>query len=92
MSAFASSLIDWGAVWKIALVALLAGGGVVITFGFGLLSLEHARSARNGTRRYAHMAVATLCGVCCVGAVGVGIYAMTLKPSPKPAPKSRAAT
>lgn len=86
MSAVASSLINWSALWKIVLAAVIGGGGLVIMFGFVLLGVERARTAKSGGSRLAHWALVGLCGVCCTGAVAVGIYAMINKPS-KPAPK-----
>ena len=91
MTAFASSLINWSALWKILLVALIGGGGVVIAMGLALVSLERASAVSNRGMRVVYRGLAGVCGVCCVGVVALGIYAMTQKPSAKPAPKSKAA-
>jgi hypothetical protein len=91
MTAFASSLINWSALWKILLVALIGGGGVVIAMGLALASLERASIANNWAMRVVYRGLAGVCGVCCVGVVAIGIYAMTHKPSAKPAPTSKAA-
>jgi hypothetical protein len=40
MFVLASPIVDWNAMWKIFLVALAAGAGVVIMFGFVLLGLK----------------------------------------------------
>lgn len=42
MFVLASPIVDWSAMWKICLVALAAGAGVVVAFGFVLLGLEFA--------------------------------------------------
>jgi hypothetical protein len=91
MGAFASSLIDWSALWRIVLAALIGGSGVVIAFGFMVLGLERARAAKAGGVRFAHWALAGACGMFCIGAVAVGIYAMAEKHPTKPAPKSKPA-
>jgi hypothetical protein len=43
MFLFATPLVDWDAMWKIVLVALAAGAGVVIMFGFVLLGLKFSQ-------------------------------------------------
>src|SRR5437763_10781031 len=96
MSAFASSLINWNALGRIALgrialAALVAGGGVVVAFGLMLLGLERARAANSRHLRLAHRALAGACGVCCMGALVIGIYAMAAKPSPKHASRPKSA-
>jgi hypothetical protein len=91
MLALGSSLINWGALWKIVVVALIGGGGVVIAFGFVLLTLERARTASTLGLRLAHRALAGVCAACCISAVVAGIYAVAAKPSTKPAPKPKPA-
>jgi NADH:ubiquinone oxidoreductase subunit 6 (subunit J) len=91
MNAFASSLIDWNALGRIALTASLAGGGVVVVFGLMLLGLERAQATKSRHRRLANWVLAGACGVCCIGALLIGIYAMTDKPSPKHASKAKSA-
>ena len=94
-------------MWKICLVALGAGAGVVIAFGFMLLGLRLAQgpatheAGADGTRtagadrtpsagaRLGGFTLSLVCGLICVGVIAVGVYAMTKKPSSKPAtPKS----
>jgi ammonia channel protein AmtB len=86
MALLASPFVDWSALLKIVLAALLGGAGVVILFGILLLGVKHARRADEPRRRAGAYAVSGICGVICVGAVAVGIYAMAHKPSSKPAP------
>jgi len=43
MFVFATPIVDWTAMWKICLVALAAGAGVVVMFGFVLLGLKFAQ-------------------------------------------------
>jgi hypothetical protein len=110
MFVFATPIIDWTAMWKICLVALAAGAGVVIFFGFLLLGLKFAQGPATGASheatagdvqnagtngppgagaRLGGFTLALLCGVICIGVVAIGVYAMTQKPSSKPAkPKS----
>jgi hypothetical protein len=50
MFVLATPLVDWTAMWKICLVALAAGAGVVVFFGFLLLGLKFAQGpARSAT-------------------------------------------
>ena len=102
MFVLATPIIDWSAMWKICLVALAAGAGVVIFFGFLLLGLRFAQGPAKGASdsagtdqppsagaRLGGFTLALLCGLVCIGVVAIGVYAMTQKPSSKPAkPKS----
>jgi hypothetical protein len=45
MFVLASPIVDWNAMWKIGLVALGAGAGVVVFFGFMLLGLKFAQGS-----------------------------------------------
>jgi NADH:ubiquinone oxidoreductase subunit 6 (subunit J) len=91
VSSLAATLINWNALWKIAAAAFIGGAGVVVAFGVALLGLERARTARSDGMRLAHRALAGACGVLCIAAVAVGLYAMTDKPSSKTAPKAHPA-
>ena len=91
MTVIASDLVDWNALGKIVLAALVGGAGVVIVFGFLLYGVKVANNAKSGGREWAGYALAGVCGLICVAAIVVGIYAMAKKPSSKPAKKSAAA-
>ncbi|MBV8217411.1 MAG: hypothetical protein JO325_03025 [Solirubrobacterales bacterium] len=43
MLVLATPIVDWTAMWKICLVTLAAGAGVVVFFGFVLLGLKFAQ-------------------------------------------------
>ena len=107
MFVLATPIVDWSAMWKICLVALAAGAGVVVFFGFMLLGLRFAqgppthgagadgrqsaasRSTPSAGARLGGFTLSLVCGLVCVGVIAVGVYAMTKKPSSKPAkPKS----
>lgn len=45
---FGDPIVDWGAMWKICAVALAAGAGVVLAFGFVLLGLKLAQGPATG--------------------------------------------
>ena len=83
MFVLGSSIVDWSAIWKICLVALAAGAGTVVIFGFMLLGLKFAGSSgADGTQsgsRVGGLAVAVLCRGICIGIIVLGIYAMTQK-------------
>jgi hypothetical protein len=91
MCAIASTLINWGTLWKIILAALVGGTGVVIAFGFLLLALSRARTARSEGIKLAERGLAGLCGAFCVAAVAIGIYAMAHKTKSKPPKPSKSA-
>lgn len=84
MFLLATPIVNWSAMWKIFLVALAAGAGVVVAFGFLLLGLKFANRPGGGSR-LGGFALSFLCGLVCVGVIVVGIYAMTKKPASKPA-------
>lgn len=84
MFVVASPLVDWSAIWKICLVALAAGAGTVVIFGFMLLGLKFANgAATDGAQadgaRLTGYALAAVCGLVCIGIIAIGVYAMTQK-------------
>jgi hypothetical protein len=84
MSVLATALVNWNALWKIVLAAVIGGIGVVLAFGVLLLCLQHARSAASSGRRYVFYTLSGICGALCLAVVGIGIYAMVNKPVSKP--------
>ena len=79
-----SPIVDWGAVWKICLVTLAAGAGVVVVFGFLLLGVKFANSPgidgnQSAVSRLGGYALSAACGAVCLGVIAIGIYAMTQK-------------
>jgi len=92
MAILATAYINWSALWKIVLVSLIAGAGVVIVFGFLLLGVKIANNAKSGGREWAGYVLSGICGFFCLAVVAAGIYAILNKPvSKKPAPKKTAA-
>ena len=100
MFVLASPIIDWNAMWKICMVALAAGAGVVVLFGFLLLGLKfsqgptthdaeregiHSAGPPSGGARVGGFTLSIICGLACVAIIAIGVYAMTKKPSSKPA-------
>jgi hypothetical protein len=94
MFVLATPIVDWNAMWKIFLVVLVAGTGTVVAFGFLLLGLKLANRLRpegtaSGTQgegpRLGGYVLAGACAVICIGVVVLGVYAMSKKPSSKPA-------
>jgi hypothetical protein len=92
-AAASKPFVDWNALGKIVLAALIGGSGVVIAFGILLLAVQRARSTENSeTVRLGSWALAGVCGAFVIGAAALGIIAMINKPpSSKPAPKKTAA-
>jgi hypothetical protein len=90
MSVLATPIVDWNAMWKIFLVVLIAGVGTVVAFGFLLLGLKLAHRLGNsgtetGGATVGGYLLAGGCAVIVIGVVVIGIYAMSHKPSSKPA-------
>ncbi len=85
MFVVATPIVDWSAIWKICLVALAAGAGTVVIFGFLLLGLKFASvgstdgTEAGGGARLSGYALAGLCGLACLAIIAIGIYAMTQK-------------
>ena len=83
MFIFGDPIIDWTAIWKIVLVALIGGGGVVIVYGFLLLGLKYAGVGDDAPHqeraRVTGYALAGICGLLVIGVIVIGIYAMTQK-------------
>lgn len=92
MFLFGDPIVDWSAMWKICAVALAAGAGVVLAFGFVLLGLKLAQgSASGGTTdgtaaarpsaatRLAGFSMSLVFGLICAGVIAIGVYAMTQK-------------
>ena len=91
MSVIASTWVNWSALWKIVLVALIGGSGVVIAFGLLLLGLKWATGSQTGSAKIGGVTLAAISALFCTAAVVLGIYAMADKPaSKKPAKKTAA--
>ena len=78
--------IDWSAILKIVIAALIGGCGIVIVYGFLLLGVKYANRDGSGgthgeTSTVIGYALAAICAILVVGVVVLGIYAMTQKSS-----------
>ena len=94
MLLFGSAIINWSAILKIVIAALIGGCGVVVVYGFLLLGLKYATTAgSSGTpgegSKVIGYALAAICAILVVGVVVLGIYAMVKKPATKK-PKGKA--
>jgi hypothetical protein len=84
MLTFADPIIDWTAIGKIVVVALIGGCGVVVVYGFLLLGLKYAgvgdsADTHEGTTGVIGYAIAGICAILVIGVIVLGIYAMTQK-------------
>ena len=84
MLIFGDPIIDWTAIWKIVLVALAGGVGIVVVFGFLLLGLKFAAAPEGGgtqseSAKISGYALSAVCGLIVLGVIVLGIYAMTQK-------------
>jgi hypothetical protein len=91
MTILASTLINWSALQKIFVVALIGGAGVVLAFGVLLIGLKWARGAKTGPAKLGGATLVGLGTLFCIATVVIGIIAMADKPTAKkPAKKSAA--
>jgi hypothetical protein len=84
MLTLADPIIDWTAIWKIVVVALIGGCGVVVVYGFLLLGLKYAgvgdsSDTHEGASGVVGYAIAGICAILVIGVIVLGIYAMTQK-------------
>jgi hypothetical protein len=84
MLIFGDPIVDWSAIWKIVVVALIGGCGIVVVYGFLLLGVKYSGAGESsatetGTSRVVGYAVAGVCAILVVGVIVLGIYAMTQK-------------
>jgi hypothetical protein len=84
MLIFETAIVNWSAIWKIVVVALIGGAGVVVVYGFLLLGLKYAvTDGSGGTHgegsKVLGYALAAVCAILVVGVIVLGIYAMTQK-------------
>ena len=84
MLLFGDPIIDGSALWKIILVALIGGCGIVVVYGFLLLGIKYATltdAEGHHTERHKLIgyALSGICGLAVIGAIVLGIYAMTQK-------------
>jgi hypothetical protein len=85
MLIFGDPIVDWSAILKIVIAALIGGTGIVIVYGFLLLGLKFAGvgadagDTKEGTSGVVGYALAGICAILVVGVIVLGIYAMTQK-------------
>jgi hypothetical protein len=84
MLVFGDPIVDWSAILKIVIAALIGGGGVVVVYGFLLFGLKYAgvgdsTSARSESSKAIGYALTAICAILVVGVIVLGIYAMTQK-------------
>src|SRR4051794_22086435 len=80
MALLAAPRVTWDDVLKILLAGLIGAVGVVLIYGFLLLAVSRTRQSGRETTRVIDYAIAGVCGILCVGAVAIGIYAIVHKP------------
>jgi hypothetical protein len=84
MLIFGDPIIDWSAIGKIVIVALIGGGGVVVIYGFLLFGLKFAgvgdaTSTHSESSKAIGYALTAICAILVLGVIVLGIYAMTQK-------------
>jgi len=86
MLLFGDPIIDWSAILKIVIAALIGGSAIVIVYGFLLLGLKYAGVGDPGQThtersKMTGYAIATICAIVVIGVIALGIYAIIQKPS-----------
>jgi hypothetical protein len=86
MLLFGDPIIDWSAILKIVIAALVGGSGIVIVYGFLLLGLKFAGVGDPGQThtersKMTGYTLAAICGIVVIGVIVLGIYAIVQKPS-----------
>jgi hypothetical protein len=86
MLLFGDPIVDWSAILKIVIAALIGGGGIVIVYGFLLLGLKFAGIGDPGQThtersKMTGYTLAALCGIIVIAVIVLGIYAIVQKPS-----------
>jgi hypothetical protein len=87
MLALGSAIINWSAILKIVIAALIGGCGIVIVYGFLLLGLKYATTATGSSGTHSESskvigyALAAICAILVVGVIVLGLYAIIQKPS-----------
>jgi hypothetical protein len=79
MTAIASSIVDLSALWKIVVVTVIAGIGVVGAFGYVLLGISRYQTVRVGGSRAAYVLLVMLAGAFCLAVVILGAVALAHK-------------
>jgi len=77
-----AAIVDWHALWKIALVAFVGGVGVTALYGFLVMraeALERARERGETATVAANGLVVGVCAAVCLAALVLGFIAMTHK-------------
>ena len=76
-----SKYVDVDALWRVALLSLGFGAGVVALYALGVSSFARGATAAVGrasgtSQRIAGYTLAALCLLVCLGAVALGIWVM----------------
>lgn len=79
MTLLATALVDFSALWKIVLAALICGSGVTVAFSFALIGSSRVANAETATAKLAGYSLTAIAGAFCVGAVAFGLVTMIHK-------------
>jgi hypothetical protein len=74
------SYVDWNALGKIVLVSFAGGAGIVAVYALAIIGAARAEEARErGQTAVVPAVLAGLALLVCLGAVALGVWAMTQK-------------
>jgi hypothetical protein len=80
-----SAYVDWSSMWKILVISIVAGAGIVTVFSIGMVALSASGYLRGGApdssaeRHVLPLAVCVVCGLIVVAAVVYGIHVIFTK-------------
>jgi hypothetical protein len=83
--AASSGYVDWSSMWKILVISIVAGAGMVTVFSIGMVALSASGYLRGETdgasvgRHVLPLVVCVICGLIVVAGVVYGIHVIFTK-------------
>ena len=85
-AAASTGYVDWSSMWKILVISIAAGAGLVTVFSIGMVALSASGYVRSGGRKSpqpAHhvlpLVVCVVCGLIVLAGVGYGVHTIFTK-------------
>lgn len=80
MTLAGSSYVDWPSMFKILLISVIAGAGLVTVFSLGLLALSASGYVRIGDEQAPRRNIAALGGaiICLLIVIGAALYGIQI--------------
>ncbi len=84
-AAASTGYVDWSSMWKILVISIAAGAGLVTVFSIGMVALSASGYVRSGGEEpaAAHhvlpLVVCVVCGLIVLAGVGYGVHTIFTK-------------